>query len=69
MLARLCMHPKGTFFAFPHPAMMGPNYLAGQVEARIYLKKDQEKVCNFVWHSEGGIFVAQGGLTRMTCDV
>jgi hypothetical protein len=67
MLARLCMHPKGTCFAFPHPAMIGSNYLAGQVEARIYLKKDQEKVCNFLWHLVGGIFVAQGGLTRMTC--
>ena len=60
------MHPKGAFFAFPHPAMIGPTYLAGQVEAEIYPKKDQEKVCNFLWHSEGGIFVAQ--VTRSRSD-
>ena len=49
--------------------MIAPNYLAGQVEAGIYPKKDQEKVCKCLWHSEGGIFVVQGGLTRMTCGV
>jgi hypothetical protein len=68
MLALLCMlHPKGTFFALPHPTIIGPNRLAPQVEAGKYPKKDPKKVCTFLGHSEGGIFVAHGGLTRMAC--
>jgi hypothetical protein len=58
MLAHLCMHPKGTVFAFPHPTMIAPNYLARQVEAGKYPKKDAEKVCKFLWHS-GDVFVVQ----------
>jgi hypothetical protein len=69
MSAHLCMHPKGTFLAFPQPTMIAPNYLARQVEAGIYPKKDLEKVCKILWHSEEGIFVAQGGLTQMTCAI
>jgi hypothetical protein len=67
MSAHLCMHHKGTFFALPHPTMIGPNRLPRQVEAETYPKKNLKNVCNILGHSEGGIFVAQGGLTRMTC--
>jgi hypothetical protein len=67
MLAHLCMHPKATFFAFPHPTMIGPTRLPRQVEAEIYPKKIHKKVCKILRHSEGGILVAHGGLTRMTC--
>ena len=59
MLAHLCMHPKGTFFAFPHPAMIGPNYLAGQVEAGIYLKKDKKR-CAIFCGIRRGAFRAEG---------
>jgi hypothetical protein len=56
------MHPKGTFFAFPHPTITWPNYLGQQIETGIYPNKDPEKVCKIFAHSEGGaIFVAQVG--------
>jgi hypothetical protein len=67
MLPHLCT-PKAPFLPYHTPLRyLGPNYLAGQVVAGIYPKKDQEKVCKILWHSEGGVFVAHGGLARMTC--
>jgi hypothetical protein len=62
-----CLRPKGTLFALPHPTIIGPTRLARQDEAGIYPKNDLKKVCKILGHSVGEIFVAQGGLTRMTC--
>jgi hypothetical protein len=61
--------PKAPFLPFHTPQRWGQIDLPRQVEAEIYPKKDLKKVCKILGHSEGTFFVAQGGLTRMTCDV